>query len=137
MKPGIEVSGVKEIQGALSRAPAEIRRQMQLALDLGADMVLDDARRLVPRGPSGAARASLGVDSGSGTAEVFGGGRRAPYYLWLEFGGSVGRRHATQRRRESGGRYIPPSFGRNKRRIVELMEEALADAARASGLEVT
>lgn len=137
MKASIKVQGVADIQAAVARAGGNIRKEMQRALDLGAGYVLDDAQGLVPRGPSGAARASLGIDSGSGTATVIGGGRRAPYYLWLEFGGAVGRRHRTERRRERGGRYIPPSYGRNRKRILEAMEEALARAAREAGLEVT
>lgn len=63
-----------------------------------------------------------------------GGGSRAPYYPWLEFGGRVGRKESVSRTFVPGGRYIWPSWTKNRTDILTGMERALADLATESGV---
>jgi hypothetical protein len=66
-----------------------------------------------------------------------GGGSKAPYYPWLDFGGRVGRRHATVRPFLEHGRYIYNAYFRSRGEFEKALEGALVDVAERAGLEVT
>jgi hypothetical protein len=124
----IVVEGLNEFGRRLDTARQTSARQMDLLVDRTAHLARDEARRRVPRGPSGAARASLRVVEGVGTAQLIGGSRRAPYYGWLDFGGFAGRsrpgRRGARRPYRRGGRYIFPA-------LVDRWQATQDDAARA------
>lgn len=107
MSAGIEIEGLSELQGALRKAEGDIPKVLSVFLGKAAEMTKRDAQGLVPRGPSGAARASLRVLGSSGTrpvSTVVGGGSRAPYFGWLDFGGRTGIKNSVERRFVRGGR---------------------------------
>ena len=133
----IEIQNLRELQAALRQADGESQKQIRVVFNAAADIVVDDARRLVPRGPSGAAGASLKALSGQREGKAVGGSKKAPHYGWLEFGGKVGRKRSIERRFIQGGRYLYPSYAKNRERILEEMAEGLAQVARNAGLEVT
>lgn len=120
-------------QQSLGRFSAGADERITRMLTMAAETVAGDARTLVPRGPSGAARASLGVRQVSGDPAVAGGGSKAPYYPWLEFGGAVGRKESVRRTVVPGGRYIFPTWMKNRTDILTAMERGMADLAKESG----
>lgn len=127
----IRVSGV-DIERAMFQASAAVREAASEAAVEAAELVADKARGLVPRGPSGAARASLRAMG----AKVQGGGSRAPYFPFLDFGGRVGIKGSVRRRFIQGGRYIWPTLDAETERINDEMSRALVRAVEASGIEV-
>lgn len=134
----IAVGGLAEFGRRLDTAEQASARQMDLLVDRTAHLARDEARRRVPRGPSGAARASLRVVEGVGTAQLVGGGRRAPYYGWLDFGGFAGRsrpgRRGARRPYRRGGRYIFPALVDRWRATQDDAERALDTAMTDAGL---
>jgi len=132
----IEITGIREFQASLRRMDADLPKQLRIALNQASQLVIDKARPEVPT-RSGAARASLKVRSSQREARVAAGGRKAPYYPFLDFGGHVGRGKSVSRPFYKEGRYIYPSLRKNREEITKVMADALADLAKNAGLEVT
>jgi hypothetical protein len=135
IKP-IEISGLRELQRALRELDGESQKKLRLVLNEAAETVIGGARRRVPD-RSGKARGSLKARSGQREAIVMGGGRKAPYYPWLDFGGKVGRDRSVQRTFVKSGRYLYPSWAASRRSVLEALAEAITDLAREAGLEVS
>lgn len=133
----VRIEGLRDLQAAMRRASEGSQKQLRVVFNEAAETVVGGARRRVPRGPSGAARASLKPMSGQREAKTVGGGRKAPYYPWLDFGGRVGRDRSVSRRFIEGGRYLYPSWSANRRSVLDALAEGVARAARDAGLEVT
>lgn len=131
----IQVAGLREFQAALKKMDADLPKQLRVALNAASQLVIDYAKPKIPR-RSGAAAASLKVRSSQRAARIAAGGRKAPYYPWLDFGGSVGPGASVHRPFYTEGRYVYPGIRQNKDKIQETLETALADLARGAGLEV-
>lgn len=132
----IQVNGLRELQGALKAAESATPKMLRLALNEAATVVLDYAKPQVPS-RSGAARGSMKVRSTQREGRVAAGGRKAPYYPWLDFGGHVGQHGKTARPFYSEGRYLYPTLRKRHPEIIEAMSAALAGLVRDAGLEVT
>lgn len=133
----IRVTGLREFQRALKAMDAGLPRQLRLALNEAAKEVIDYAQPRIPR-RTGRAAGSLKARSSQREARIAVGGRRAPYYPWLDFGGQ-GRRKGRPAKREfiREGRYVYPALAARRDRVTEIMANALAQLARDAGLEVT
>jgi hypothetical protein len=134
----VRIEGLRELRTALHRAEKGSPKALDRGLKEAAQLVVKDAKRRVPLGPPphGHARASIrSARTGSGF-EVRGGGARYPYYMWLEFGGGVGRKHHTWRNRVKSGRYIYPALGAKRAQMYRLWNRHLARAMRVAGLNV-
>ena len=132
----VRIDGLRDFQRALRQMDKDLPRQMRVAFNNASQLVVDYAKPRVPT-RSGAARGSLKVRSSPRQARIAAGGRRAPYYPWLDFGGRVGRDRSVQRPFRTEGRYVYPGLRENREEITEVMSVALADLARDAGLEVT
>lgn len=139
MTDAIKIEGLREFTRGLKDMDRDLPKALRLAFNTAADVIVSDARTHVPS-RSGRARSSVVARSTQTKARVEGGGRRAPYYPWLDFGGSVGRNHSVKRPflgRE--GRYIYKAYFR--RRDSGEFQDALLDGiktvARDAGIEVT
>jgi hypothetical protein len=134
----LQVSGLKEFRKALKAAGDDMPKALRVAMNKAAELVVDEARPDVPQ-ESGAARKSIRPQSTGTAVRVTAGGRRAPYYPWLDFGGRVGRRKATVRPFSPDGRYLYPAYFklRDSGAFTDVMSAALVDVAAAAGLEVT
>lgn len=133
----IKIDGLRDLQRALKQADGESQKRLRLVLNKAADLVVDDASSHVPRGPSGNARASLKARSGQREAVAVAGGRKAPYYPWLDFGGRVGRNRSVERRFIKSGRYLYPAWSDNRQKILTLLADEIVEVAKSAGLEVT
>lgn len=132
----IDIKGIKEFQASLRKMDADLPKQLRIALNQASTLVIDKAKPEIPT-RSGAAKASLKVRSSQREARIAAGGRKAPYYPWLDFGGRVGRNKSVVRQFYKEGRYIYPALRKNRDEITKVMATAIADLARGAGLEVT
>lgn len=134
----IQVSGLKEFNKALKQLDSELPKAVRLAMNEAAELVVQEARPGVPS-RTGKAAKSIRAQSTRTAVRVGAGGARAPYYPWLDFGGRVGRRKATQRPFSPDGRYLYPAYFRLRDSgvFVDAMSAALAEVAKSAGLEVS
>lgn len=135
MTDAVKIEGLTQFRRGLKDIDAALPKALRLAFNEAADAVVSDARPRVPR-RSGDARASVKARSTQTKARVSGGGRRAPYYPWLDFGGKIPR---GPRRPFIGrtGRYIYRAFFARRDEFVDNLSEQLVKVARDAGIEVT
>src|SRR6266516_6672861 len=96
MAEAIRIDGLAEFTRNLRKLDAEVPKALRVALNGCAEIVLGYARPRVPS-RSGRAASTLRARSTRTAVRVSAGGRRAPYYPWLDFGGRVGRHKKTRR----------------------------------------
>lgn len=115
---------------------SQLPKGVRLALNTVADVLIDAVRPKIPR-KTGAAAASLKASSSQTQARISAGGRKAPYYPFLDFGGRVGRKKATRRQYIPGGRYIYPTLAEKQDDIQAAMFKAVAMLAETNGIAVS
>lgn len=131
----IRVVGLREFQRNLKKLDSDLPKALRVAFNGAADVVVKDARpRVASR--SGRAAGTVKARSTQTASRVVGGGNKAPYYPWLDFGGKVGRARSVSRPFLKHGRYIYDAYFDNQPRYAQLMERALLDVAAAAGVEV-
>lgn len=135
MAEAIRIEGLREFTRAVKKVDAELPKAVRLAANSAADIVVNAARPRVPR-RSGRAASTIKARSTRTEARVSSGGARAPYMPWLDFGGRVGRKHATTRPFLKRGRYVWAAFADNIPQVQAELEKSLTDVARQAGLEV-
>lgn len=112
-------------------APKELRKVLRLA----SKRISTATRRKVPR-KSGKARMSVQPRAESDGASIHIGGAKAPYYMFLDFGGTTGRGHrrggggVIKRPFIADGRYLYPTIGEERddvnRDVTEAVEALIA-----------
>lgn len=148
----IEVHGLADLQKALRRIERTLPKELGAGLAEAAKIVADAARPKVPR-RSGDAQASIKVRKTQRAASLAVGGAKAPYYPWLDFGGTVGRGRVSAGNKQRaggkfggtagsvrrpvipGGRYIYPTLKEKDTQIKAKVDEVIADLARRAGFE--
>lgn len=134
--PRIQVRNMREVTAALRRSAEDGQKNLARYLLPIAQMVAREAASMVPR-DSGAAAASLSASATHTGARVSFGGSTAPYYPWLDFGGTVGRGHkrgvpwsgSVGRPFIVGGRYVYPTIEANRDEIEQAALDAILRAA--------
>lgn len=129
----IQIEGLREFQRNLKTIDRELPKTLRKSFNEAADLVVQRARKRVPR-DSGRAAKSVRASSTQKEARVKGGGKRAPYYPWLDFGGRVGRNLSTRRRYMGGGRYLYSSLGESRVELQRILEENLIAVAERANL---
>ncbi|MGH3075674.1 MAG: hypothetical protein ACRDQC_12130 [Gaiellales bacterium] len=153
---GVQIDGLRELRNAMRKAEAGSQKAIARHLKDVAGKVAEDVRAVVPQSAgaksaanpyaSGSARSSVRAFATSDGAGVRGGGASAPYYPWLDFGGSTGRGHregvawsgATVRPwmgRPGDGRYIYPVIAQEGDKILQAVMAALDEAELEAGWE--
>jgi hypothetical protein len=132
IKP-IRIEGIREIQAALKSMDGESQKRLRTVFNLAADLVASDTKRKVPT-RSGRAAKTVRVGSSQREARVKAGdARNAPYYPWLDFGGTVGKSRSIKRPFIKNGRYLYPSFDENRDRIYENLQDEMVSMLRSVG----
>lgn len=136
-EPAIKIKGLKEFQKAIKSADSELPKVLRQVLNTAADSITNEAKSRVPV-RSGRAMRSLKSKSTQTMARVGGGGARAPYYPWLDFGGSVGKGGSVRRPLKKRGRYLYYAYfkQRDSGKFEKLLEDGLRDVARRAGMEL-
>jgi len=115
----------------------DLPKALRIAFNAAADVIVADARPRIPA-VTGAARDSVKARSTQTRARVVGGGNKAPYYPWLDFGGRI---PVTNVRRPflPEGRYIYNAYFRKRAtgEFVDVMSDALVQVAKSAGIVVT
>lgn len=132
----IRIDGLREFLRSLRELDGELPKAVRLAFNTAAEVIVEAARPRVPQ-RTGRARKSVRARSTRTEARVIGGGKRVPYYPWLDFGGKVGRGLSIDRPFIKEGRYIYASYYEHKDEFLQVMIDALIEVARQAGVEVT
>ncbi|MFL6145582.1 MAG: hypothetical protein ACJ72N_27440 [Labedaea sp.] len=135
-KTVLAVAGLSEMRKGFKGIDKDLPKGIRILLNTVAQVVVDAAKPKVAS-KTGAARGSLKAASSQTQAKVSAGGRAAPYYPWLDFGGSTGRKKATKRPFYKSGRYIFPTVAEKQDDIQKAMLKAVQQLAAASGVEVS
>lgn len=131
----IAVKGLREFTGSLRRMDAALPKAVRVALNGCADFLIGKTKPQIPK-RSGAAAASLKARSSQSAVRIAVGGRKAPYYPWLDFGGRVGRGNSVVRPFFKEGRYLFPTLRNNRDEFTRIMQKAVTDVAQGAGLDV-
>lgn len=129
----VEVTGIRELRRALEQVEKGMGREVGQAGKRAADMLTPLIRGRVPA-RSGRAGGSVRAVTVQGGGGVRAGGAKAPYYPWLDFGGRVGRRHATVREFIPQGRYVYPTFDAHRQDVVDVYAREIAALLERAGL---
>jgi hypothetical protein len=132
----VKITGLREFNKRLKALDAGLPKATRLALNDAGDVIVDDARPRVPS-RSGRARRTVRARSTRTKVRVAGGGSRAPYYPWLDFGGRVGPGRSVRRPVLNRGRYIYAAFDRHRDEFVDVLDKRLREVADDAGLQVT
>lgn len=137
MAEAIKIEGLNEFVRNLKRLDGDLPKAVRRAFNSAADVVVADARPRIPQ-RSGRAASSVRARSTQTAARVVGGGAKAPWYPWLDFGGRVGRRRSVVRPFLKEGRYIYAAYFRRRQAgdFERVMTDSLLDVVRGAGIEV-
>lgn len=134
MDAKISIGGLAQLSRGLRAVDKEAPKQLRIAFNSAADLLVDRVRPKVPVA-SGAARRSIVARSTRTSARVAVGGKKARYYPWLDFGGQ-GRRKGRPAPRPfiKEGRYVYPTLRLIRPEIEKQLGEALTAVVRSVGL---
>lgn len=132
----IKIDGLAAFTRNLRKLDSDLPKTLRVAMNDAAQVVVDWAHPRVPR-RSGRAARSLRVASTGKAVRVRAGGKRVPYFAWLDFGGE-GRVKGRPAKRpfKKEGRYLWAGYSTNRSEVQRITERALLDAARSAGVEV-
>lgn len=135
----IRVEGLRDFQRVMKRLGPEFATAVKAAGNAAAEIIVAEAKPRVPIGPGrgGHAASSIKAASTAKAGRVSAGGKKYPYFPWLDFGGRVGPRKSVRRPFLSDGRYIWAAYHDRREEIAEMMADQLTDAARRAGIETT
>ena len=130
----VSVGGLAQLNRGLKAIDSGAPKELRLALNEAAQLLVDAARPKIPE-ETGAARRSLVARSTRTSARVAAGGKKAPWFPWLDFGGE-GRVKGRPAKREflREGRYIYPTLREIRPRIEAQLQESLSRVIRNAGL---
>lgn len=131
----VKIEGLREFQASLRKIDGQAQKQLRLVLNDAAEVIVTGAQGLVPS-RTGRARASIKAQSSQREAKVKAGSAKAPYYPWLDFGGSVGRANSVKRPFIKDGRYLYPTYERRRSWFAERLSKGLVTLVESSGLAV-
>lgn len=135
MRGKIRITGLNEFRRALRQIDRDAPKGLRKAGNKAADIVVAEAKPRVPLGPGkgGHAKSSIRAASTASAARVRGGGRRFPYYGWLDFGGPRNKPRPPERPYFKSGRYIWAAFAAERDRVEGVLRDELTDVARQAG----
>jgi hypothetical protein len=135
MRAVLHVEGLAQVQRSLRQIGPAAAKGLRLALNEAAELLIDRVRPKIPS-RTGAARRSLKARSSQKAVRIAVGGRRAPWYPWLDFGGRTGPGRSVVRPYIADGRYLYPGLRANRAEIQQLIVQRLREVAEDAGLEV-
>lgn len=135
MAEAIKIDGLAQFSRNLRKLDADLPKALRIALNDAADVIVDYARPRIPK-RTGRAASTLKSRSTRTAVRVSAGGRRAPWYPWLDFGGKVGRNRSVERAFIKEGRYIYKGYFAKRDEFSEVLTRSLLDVARQAGIEV-
>lgn len=135
MADRVRIDGLADFNRNLRKLDTNAPKALRLALNDATDIVIDYARPRVAM-LTGRARKSIKASSTRTLARVKAGGKRAPYYPWLDFGGRTGIRRSVHRKFIKEGRYLYKGLAVKRDEFTESLNTNLRRVAITSGLDV-
>lgn len=137
MAEAIQIKGLREFVGNLRKLDADLPKVLRVAFNEAATSIVDEAVVHIPK-RTGRAASTVRARSTPTAVRVTGGGNRAPYYPWLDFGGRVGKGKSVVRPFYSDGRYIYASYFAKTAsgEFQAALTRALLGAVERAGIEV-
>lgn len=138
MDVSVKVTGLAELGRAFKQVDAELPKELKTRFLAIAQRVVGDVQQRMPR-RSGRAQGSVKARASVRGASIAAGGRAAPYYQFLDFGGTTGRGHTSsgggsvKRPFVKGGRYIYPALADQRDEIGAAVDKAIKEAAESAG----
>lgn len=130
----IEVEGLRELKAALRKVESKLPREVGQAGKKAADYLTPMIRaKVLVR--SGAAQRSVRAVVSQGGGGIRAGGAKAPYWAWLNWGGSVGRNRSVYRPKVRPDRYVYATFADKRDEVLDRYLDAMRDLLRSAGLE--
>lgn len=132
----VEVGGLAKLSRGLKAVDAGAPKELRIALNSAADLLIEHVRPKIPE-VTGASRRSLVARSTRTSARIAVGGKKAPWFPWLDFGGQgriKGRPAPREFLRE--GRYVYPTLREIRPKIEQQLQDAITAVVRNAGLEV-
>jgi hypothetical protein len=136
MAEPIKIEGLAEFQRNLRKLDSDLPKMLRIAFNDATGLVIDYARPRVAR-RSGRAAGTVKAKSTRTAARVSAGGRRAPYYPWLDFGGKGPGNRPAARPFYKEGRYLWKALVVKRDELQAGLESALVGVAAQAGFEVT
>lgn len=140
----VEVRGIRELATAFKKIDSDLPDEFKVAFLGIAERVVSKAQSGVPT-ISGRAAGSIKPRATTRGASVAFGGTAAPYFPWLDFGGTTGRGHGTGGggsimrpwlgRPNGEGRYVYPAISSERDNTAAAAEKAVTDVAARAGFE--
>lgn len=142
----VQVRGLKEVQKALKAIDKDLPKGLRTEFLVVARAVVGTAQGNAPR-VSGRAAGSIRPRAAQTGAGIAFGGNAAPYFPWLDFGGTTGKGHrpgvpksGSVEREWKGnpggeGRYVYPAIRAHEDDIIEAAGDVPVNLARKNGLE--
>lgn len=131
----VQVVGLREFQRSLKKMDSDLPKALRVALNGAANLIIDRAKPLIPK-RTGAARNSLKAKSTQKAVRIGVGGRKAPYYPWLDFGGRTGRNKSVHRPFYRQGRYLYVTLEKERAAVIDIMNKGIVAVAEGAGLDV-
>lgn len=136
----VKVRGLRELSSAFRKMDVELPKALKGEFLGVAQGIAGKVQQRMPH-ISGRAQGSVKARASVRGASIAAGGRAAPYYQFLDFGGSTGRGHkpgaagsgSIKRRFVKGGRYIYPALAEHRDDIEKAVDEAVEKVARSAG----
>lgn len=130
----ISVGGLSQLSRGLRAIDAGAPKELRIALNSAAQLLVDEVKPTIPK-VTGAAARSLVARSTRTSARVACGGKKAPWFPWLDFGGQgrvAGRPPARDFIRE--GRYVYPGLRRIRPRIEAQLQDSISAVIAGAGM---
>jgi hypothetical protein len=142
----IKTTGLREVRTALRKVDKDIPRELQRNLLLVAKDINEGITHKLPWRTGTAARSLRERATQTGASIAF-GGMAAPYFPWLDFGGSTGRGHrpgaawsGSVKRdwmgRPGNGRYVYVTIEEKREDIADAVQTAVVKSAESAQFEV-
>jgi hypothetical protein len=129
----IELVGLRQFRKSLRDLDNGAHKDLRIVANRAAERVVSDARARIPT-LTGRARKSIRASSTQSRARVAAGGKRVPYYPWLDYGGQTGRPGTPSRPFRKDGRYLYPAFRAHRAQVMADLENGLRELAARQGL---
>jgi len=138
MSDAIKIDGLTQFSKAIKEIDGSLPKMLRLALNQVAGVVVTAVHPKIPT-RTGKAKSSIKAASGQDKVKIRAGGRKAPWYPWLDYGGE-GRRKGKPPARPfiKSGRYLYPVYfaKRDSGEFLEVMTTQLLSVVEAAGIEV-
>ncbi|MFI5258305.1 MAG: hypothetical protein ACHQ01_01660 [Candidatus Limnocylindrales bacterium] len=138
----VEVIGARELRSAFKQMGEKMGPELRGGFKEIMGPIVADIQGKIPR-RSGRAAGSIGSSATTTGAAVTWNKPAAPYYKFLDFGGSVGRGHkrgywqgAIKRDMPKGGRYVYPTVSAHRADTERMVDEMVVRVAKEAGFEV-